>query len=82
MTAQMERADKNLTFERAAEIRDTLYYIETTVEKTKIISTDNTTRDLFNFYMDKGWNCILVFFIRQARLMKRESRLFPVVHTE
>ena len=76
----MERAAKNLQFERAAEIRDQLYYIEQTVEKQKIISNDNTTRDLFNFYMDKGWISIQVFFIRQARLMKRESRLFPVVH--
>ncbi|MCT3190610.1 excinuclease ABC subunit UvrC [Lacticaseibacillus rhamnosus] len=81
LTAKMERAAKNLQFERAAEIRDQLYYIEQTVEKQKIISTDNTTRDLFNFYMDKGWISIQVFFIRQARLMKRESRLFPVVNT-
>ena len=51
------------------------------MEKQKIISHDNTTRDLFNFYMDKGWISIQVFFIRQARLMKRESRLFPVVNT-
>ncbi|MFK5281214.1 UvrB/UvrC motif-containing protein, partial [Lacticaseibacillus paracasei] len=81
LTAKMERAAKNLQFERAAEIRDQLHYIEQTVEKQKIISHDNTTRDLFNFYMDKGWISIQVFFIRQARLMKRESRLFPVVNT-
>ena len=52
-----------------------------TVEKQKIISNDNTPRDLFNFYLDKGWLSIQVFFIRQARLMKREKRLFPVVST-
>ena len=38
-------------------------------------------RDLFNFYMDKGWLSIQIFFIRQARLMKREKRLFPIVDT-
>ena len=29
--------------------------------------------------MDKGWLSIQVFFIRQARLIKREKRLFPCV---
>lgn len=81
LTARMERAAGQLEFERAAEIRDQLHYIEVTVEKQKIISNDKTPRDLFNFYLDKGWLSIQVFFIRQARLMKREKRLFPVVDT-
>lgn len=82
LTKQMEEAAANLEFERAAEIRDQLHYIKVTVEKQKIISNDKTPRDLFNFYMDKGWLSIQVFFIRQARLMKREKRLFPVVDTD
>ncbi|MDO4903556.1 MAG: excinuclease ABC subunit UvrC [Limosilactobacillus sp.] len=81
LTAQMQKASDSLEFERAAEIRDQLHYIEVTVEKQKIISNDKTPRDLFNFYMDKGWLSIQVFFIRQARLMKREKRLFPIVDT-
>lgn len=81
LTAEMNAAAANLEFERAAEIRDQLHYIKVTVEKQKIISNDKTPRDLFNFYMDKGWLSIQVFFIRQARLMKREKRLFPVVDT-
>ncbi|MFB9769365.1 excinuclease ABC subunit UvrC [Lactiplantibacillus modestisalitolerans] len=81
LTKRMETAAANLEFERAAELRDQLTYIEMTVEKQKIISNDHTPRDLFNFYMDKGWLSIQVFFIRQARLMKREKRLFPVVST-
>lgn len=81
LTAKMTAAAADEEFERAAEIRDQLKYIEATVEKQKIISTDHTTRDLFNFYWDKGWISIQVFFIRQARLMKREKRLFPIVNT-
>ncbi|WP_283587896.1 excinuclease ABC subunit UvrC [Limosilactobacillus viscerum] len=81
LVARMNKAAANLEYERAAEIRDQLHYIEVTVEKQKIISNDKTPRDLFNFYMDKGWLSIQVFFIRQARLMKREKRLFPVVDT-
>ena len=79
LTAKMNDAASKLEFERAAEIRDQIRYVEMTVEKQKIISNDNTPRDLFNFFMDKGWLSIQVFFIRQARLMKREKRLFPCV---
>lgn len=81
LTAKMMEASERMEFERAAEIRDQLHYIEVTVEKQKIITNDQTPRDLFNYYMDKGWLSIQVFFIRQARLIKREKRLFPIVDT-
>lgn len=78
---KMENASENLEFERAAEIRDQIHYVEMTVEKQKIISNDNTPRDLFAFYMNKGWLSLQIFSIRQARLMKREKRLFPCIDT-
>lgn len=80
LTARMEKAASQMEFERAAELRDQIHYIEVTVEKQKIISNDRTPRDLFNFYLDKGWLSIQIFFIRQSRLMRREKRLFPVVN--
>ncbi|WDC92250.1 excinuclease ABC subunit UvrC [Latilactobacillus curvatus] len=81
LTAKMTTAAEEMQFERAAELRDQLHYIEATVEKQKIISNDNTPRDLFAFYLDKGWLSIQIFFIRQARLIRREKRLFPCVST-
>ncbi len=81
LTAKMITAAEEMQFERAAELRDQLHYIEATVEKQKIISNDNTPRDLFAFYLDKGWLSIQIFFIRQARLIRREKRLFPCVST-
>ncbi len=81
LTAKMQQAAEQLEYERAGEIRDQIRYVEMTVERQKIISNDNTPRDLFGFYMDKGWISIQVFFIRQARLMKREKRLFPCIDT-
>ncbi|GAK48576.1 excinuclease ABC subunit C [Secundilactobacillus oryzae JCM 18671] len=80
LKAKMAKAADDMEFERAAELRDQIHYIEVTVEKQKIISNDKTPRDIFNFYFDKGWLSIQVFFIRQTRLMKREKRLFPVVN--
>ncbi len=81
LLAKMQTAAKNLKFERAAELRDQINYIEQTVEKQKIISNDHTPRDLFNFYVEKGYISIQVFFIRQARLMKREKRIFSCLNT-
>ena len=81
LTEKMQKASENLEFERAAEIRDQLNYIEQTVEKQKIISHDNTQRDIFNFYVDKSWISIQIFFIRQAKLLRRETKLFPLTDT-
>ncbi|USS92855.1 excinuclease ABC subunit UvrC [Fructilactobacillus ixorae] len=81
LTKRMNSAAANLEFERAAEVRDQLNYIQATVEKQKIISHDYTQRDVFNFYANNGWLSIQVFYIRQARLMKRTKRLFPILST-
>lgn len=76
---KMLAASEEMAFERAADLRDQLKFIEATVEKQKIISTDGTPRDLINFYVDKGWISVQIFFIRQSRLMKREKRVFAIV---
>lgn len=78
LTEQMQTASSKLEFERAGEIRDQLKYIEETVEKQKIISNDNTQRDIFNFYVDRSWLSIQIFFLRQAKLLRRETRMFPL----
>lgn len=78
LTKQMMQASEHLEFERAAEVRDQLKYIEQTVEKQKIISNDHTQRDIFNFYVDKSWISIQIFFLRQAKLLRRETRMFPL----
>lgn len=78
---KMKQAAQKLQFERAAEIRDQLRYIEETVEKQKIISHDHTQRDIFNFYVDRSWLSIQIFFLRQAKLLRRETRMFPLTDT-
>lgn len=75
----MEAAAENLAFEQAADIRDQIQFIDATVEKQKIISQDATPRDVFNYYVKDGWLSVQIFFIRQARLMKREKRIFTLV---
>jgi excinuclease ABC subunit C len=78
---RMTEAAEKLQFELAADLRDQIRYIEQTVEKQRIISNDNTPRDLFTYYLDKGYLSVQIFFIRQARLIKREKRIFHSVNT-
>lgn len=77
LTNKMLQASADLEFERAGELRDQLKYIEETVEKQKIISNDHTQRDIFNYYVDRSWISIQVFFLRQAKLLRRESHHVP-----
>ncbi|MEG0474133.1 MAG: excinuclease ABC subunit UvrC [Carnobacterium sp.] len=74
---KMLEAASEQAYERAAEYRNQIHYIETTVERQNIITNDPTTRDVFSYYMNKGWISIQVFFIRQATLIKREAAIFP-----
>jgi len=74
---KMTEAAENMNYEAAAEFRDQISYIEQTVEKQSIISNDYVPRDFFNYYMDKGWISIQVFFVRQATLTKRDVAMFP-----
>ncbi|MBM6614647.1 excinuclease ABC subunit UvrC [Desemzia sp. RIT804] len=81
LRSRMKDAAEKLEFERAAEYRNQIQYIETTVEKQNIITNDPTPRDVFSFYMNKGWISIQTFFIRQATLIKREATIFPCYDT-
>lgn len=77
LKVKMVDAAQEMAYERAAEYRNQIRYIETTVERQNIITNDHTTRDVFSFYMNKGWISIQVFMIRQATLIKREAAIFP-----
>lgn len=81
LRTKMTEAASEQQYERAAEYRDQIQYIETTVERQNIITNDYTNRDVFSFYMNKGWISIQVFFIRQATLIKREATIFPCYDT-
>ena len=81
LRTKMMEAASDQQYERAAEYRDQIQYIETTVERQNIITNDYTNRDVFSFYMNKGWISIQVFFIRQATLIKREATIFPCYDT-
>lgn len=74
---KMEQASLNLEFEKAAEFRDQINSITTTMEQQKMTSADFVDRDVFGYAVDKGWMCVQVFFVRQGKLIERDVSLFP-----
>ena len=75
---KMMQASSELNFERAKEFRDQLIHLDTVMEKQKITSGDFTNRDVFGYFVDKGWMCVQVFFIRQGKLIERDVSLLPL----
>lgn len=66
-----------LEFERAAEYRDLLQAISTLRTKQRVMNQDMMDRDIFGYYVDKGWMCVQVFFVRQGKLIQRDVNMFP-----
>lgn len=77
LTNKMLKASEHLDFEKAADYRDQLSYIQTTVEKQNIMSTDYDQMDVFGYTLDRGWLSIQVFMLRQGSILKREAAIFP-----
>ena len=77
----MMDASEKLDFERAKEYRDLIQHIHN-LTKTKIMSSDNTIRDVFGYNVSKGWMCIQVFFIRQGNLIQRDATMIPLQQSE
>lgn len=74
---KMQTAASNLEFEKAAEYRDLLQSISTLRTKQRVMAKDLQDRDVFGYYVEKGWMCVQVFFVRQGKLIERTVNLFP-----
>ncbi|WP_247919664.1 excinuclease ABC subunit UvrC [Streptococcus parasanguinis] len=74
---KMNTAAQNMEFERAAEYRDLIQAIGTLRTKQRVMAKDLQNRDVFGYYVDKGWMCVQVFFVRQGKLIECDVNLFP-----
>ena len=77
LKGKMTTAAQTMEFERAAEYRDLIQAIGTLRTKQRIMAKDLQNRDVFGYYVDKGWMCVQVFFVRQGKLIERDVNLFP-----
>lgn len=75
----MLEASQSLNFERAKELKELRDYIQITLQKQKVEINDITSRDVFGYYVDKGYLSMQVFFIRGGKILERHSAIFPLV---
>ena len=66
-------------YEKAKEYKQLLDYINITLTKQKVELKDNVDRDIFGYYLDKGYLSIQVFFIRGSKIVQRKSKIFDIV---
>ena len=77
LKGKMATAAQAMEFERAAEYRDLIQSIGTLRTKQRVMAKDLQNRDVFGYYVDKGWMCVQVFFVRQGKLIEHDVNLFP-----
>ena len=77
---EMEKASLQMNYERAIELREMLNDIDTTLKKQKIDLNNNESFDLVNYYLDKNYLSIEIFFIRDGLLFGRHNEIIQVVN--
>mgnify|MGYP003301122100 CR=1 FL=1 len=76
---EMIKASENLNYERALELKNMLDDINTTLRKQKIDLNKNYNFDLVNFYHDKNYLSIEIFFIRDGLLFGRHNEIIQTI---
>ena len=66
---RMKEAAVRTDFERAAEVRDQLRALETTLEEQRVVSTDFVDQDVFGFFRQGIALEIVVLSIRQGKML-------------
>lgn len=79
---QMANAAAGLDFERAAELRDALTYLERLESRQKIVDTAGVDRDVVGLARDGGVGCGIVLRIREGKLLGREAQFLSNLEEE
>jgi len=66
---KMEEAAENLDFEQAAYFRNQYLLLKEYSASQKIVSTELVDRDVFGFATESDFSCVLIFTIRDGRLI-------------
>lgn len=78
----MEKASKDLNFEKAADLRDKLVHIENLMQKQKIDTFSENDFDVIGVVKVLDRACIEVFSVRNSRMQKGENFMFKDISTE
>ena len=79
---EMEQASEELLFEKAQEKLSLIHAIEHVSAKQQIDFKDRKDRDVFGYYVDKGYISIQGFFLRGGKLLERTLSIEPLYENE
>ena len=79
---EMEAASENLNFETAQEKLELMQAISHVTAKQQIDFKDRKDRDIFGYYVDKGYISIQGFFVRGGKLLERTLSITPLYENE
>lgn len=69
----------NMNYEVALSLKNELEYINLLREKQKVELNDGINRDIINYYVNKGYISISVFFLRNGKLIGNHSSIKPII---
>ena len=78
----MEKIDyhsEHMNYELALELKNELDYMSVVLAKQKVELNDLVDRDIINYYVDKGYVSVNIFFIRHGKLLGNKNEIFPIM---
>jgi len=73
---EMSDASENMEFERAAAIRNKIISLKNMFQEQKVVSESPDDEDVIALARNEEFACVQIFFIRNGKLIGRESFIF------
>ncbi len=78
---KIEFNSNNLNYEVCKELVEELGYINSVFKNQIIVELDdNINRDIINYYYDNSYASIVIFFIRNGKLVGINNKIIPVIN--
>jgi excinuclease ABC subunit C len=74
LEGEMQRAAAEMSFERAAELRDAVRQLDALEQRQQVVDVDGADRDLVGFARDGAEACGVVLQVREGKLLGREAQ--------
>jgi excinuclease ABC subunit C len=73
LQGQMKFLARHKQFEKAAKVRDQIFYLNRVLERQKLVYTKKIDQDVFSLHMEPTVACINLFRIREGKLIQKEN---------
>lgn len=77
---KIEINSNNLNFEICKELVEELEYIKQVFSNQNVELSDNSNKDIFNYYYENSYVSIVTFFIRNGKLVGINNKIIPVIN--